>query len=208
MGIYSELTGAWEERGIIGIRIEINRRKLTVLWRNSPVLRTKYKAVKTENGYELALEERGLRYEGSDSDYASVTRLSYAEGRLTFEELFPITGPSTTVLTSTENSRYGDYTVCDNVLKELQGKWKEVYGSFELVFEKDTLYLFGRTIKIHVLHSNYERAPEREFLIVDADPSKYELYGMTRITYDGDTLRSSMIICDAPPHEMIFIKER
>ena len=36
MGIYSELTGAWEERGIIGIRIEINRRKLTV----RPVLRS------------------------------------------------------------------------------------------------------------------------------------------------------------------------
>jgi hypothetical protein len=208
MGIYGELTGAWEERGVIGTRIEIKRRKLTVLWRNSPVLCTGFKAKKAENGYELELAERGLRYKGSNSDYASVTRLFYAEGRLTFEELFPITGPSTTVLTATKFSRYGDYTVCDKVLKELQGRWKEEYGSFELVFRKDTLELFGKTIKIHALHSNYEHTPEREFLIVDADPSKYELYGMTRLTYDGDTLRSSMIICDAPPHNMVFTKER
>ena len=38
--IYSELSGAWEERGVIGTRIEIDGDDICVLWRNAPVLET------------------------------------------------------------------------------------------------------------------------------------------------------------------------
>ena len=117
-----ELNGAWEERGVIGTRIEIDGKNITVLWRNSPVLTTMFKLKDAEGGAELELKSNGLRYEGSKSDYATVTRIFYSEGRLIFEEHFPITGPSKTELTKTECSRFGNYTVCDNVLKELQGK--------------------------------------------------------------------------------------
>ncbi len=209
MRILKELSGAWEERGVVGTRIEIDRKELTVLWRNTPVLCTKYEPKETENGVVLELERNGLRYPDSGSDYATVTKISYSEGKLTFEEHFPITGPSATVLTKTENSRYGNYTVCDSVLKELQGKWKDQSGIFELEFCGDKLKIDSRTvITVHALHGNYDAANERIYLIADADPSRYELYGMTRLTYDGVTLTSQLIVCDAPPHTLIFTKKK
>jgi len=198
------LEGAWEERGVIGTRIEIEGKKLTVLWRNAPVLETAYKAVPCEGGIELKLERNGLRYAGSANDYASVTRLFYKEGQLVFDELFPISGPSSTTLTKTENSRYGDYTVTDGVLKELQGKWIADCGP-ELVFKGDTLTMYDRTIRIHVLQSNSEKGSGC-YLIVDADPSNYELHGISRLAYRGGMLSGMIPICDAKPIILNYVR--
>jgi type I restriction enzyme M protein len=37
---FKELEGAWEEPGVIGTRVEIEKDRITVLWRNAPVLET------------------------------------------------------------------------------------------------------------------------------------------------------------------------
>ena len=47
------LDGAWEERGVIGTRIEIKGDKLTVLWRSGVVLETKFKTER--DGENIAL---------------------------------------------------------------------------------------------------------------------------------------------------------
>ena len=199
-----QLEGAWEERGVIGTRIEIKGAVLTVLWRNTPVLETKYKPVPCDGGTELKLDRCGMRYPNSASDYASVTRLFYKDGQLTFDELFPISGPSSSVLTKTENSRYGNYTVTDGILKELQGKWIADCGP-ELVFKGDTLTMYDRTIRIHVLQSNSEKGSGC-YLIVDADPSNYELHGISRLAYRGGMLSGMIPICDAKPIILNYVR--
>ena len=198
--------GAWEERGVIGTRIEIEKGVLTVLWRNAPVLKTKFSPVEKDGGLELELKQNGLRYENDVKDYANVTRIFIKDGKMEFEEFFPISGASKNTLEKTASSRFGNYTICDDILKELQGTWRDERGWHELVFRKDTLTVFGRTIKIHALHSNYESAPKGEYLIVDADPSNYELYAMSRLTYYDGVLRGHELICDAPPATLLFKK--
>ena len=198
--------GAWEERGVIGTRIEIEKGVLTVLWRNAPVLRTKFKPVEKDGGLELELKNNGLRYENDAKDYATVTRIFIKDGDLEFEEYFPITGPSKDVLQKTQCSRFGNYTICDDILRELQGTWRDSRGWHELVFRKDTLMVFGQTIKVHALRSNYESAPKDVYLIVDADPSRYELYGISRLEYRDGVLTGHELICDAPPVMLMFKK--
>ena len=66
------LDGAWEEKGVIGIRIEINGSHIVVLWRNSPVLDTKFQLVEGENEKELKLKKNGLRYEDDVSAEANM----------------------------------------------------------------------------------------------------------------------------------------
>ena len=88
--IYSELTGAWEERGVIGDRVEIDGKRITVLWRNMPVLETKYKVEKSDGGYVLVLNETGLRYRSDASNYAELTRVFYKDGSLELTKFFPI----------------------------------------------------------------------------------------------------------------------
>ncbi|MBO4501469.1 MAG: hypothetical protein J5760_04430 [Clostridia bacterium] len=208
MKLEKELTGAWEERGVIGTRLEFKKNELTVLWRNTPVLVTKFKVKETEDGYELELKKNGLAYPDSAKEYASVTRVCYRKGRLLFEELFPISGPSKATLDKTEYSRYGNYTVRDEVLKELQGKWVDTNRHFDLEFKGDTLFLDGRNIKVHVLHANYESTPENLFIIADADPSNYELFFMSRLEYNGDVLQSHLLVCDAPSVQLTFRREK
>lgn len=207
MKLEKELTGAWEERGVIGTRLEINKDELTVLWRNTPVLVTKFKVKETEDGYELELKKNGLAYPDSAKEYASVTRVCWQNGRLLFEELFPITGPSKTTLDKTEYSRFGNYTVHNEVLKELEGTWKDRNGYFTLEFKGDTLCMEGKKIKICALHSNYESTPEDLFIIADADPSKYELCFISRLEYRAkEILQGYLPVCDARPVDLIFRK--
>lgn len=203
--INKELNGAWEERGVVGTRVEIDDKKITVLWRNAPVLETTFKTKTEGDGLKLVLSKNGLRYSGTFSDYAAITELKYVGGQLEMTEYFPITGESKTSLTKTENSRYGNYDVVDAVLNELQGKWQDGEGSFELEFHKDEMILNGRKTKIHVLRS--KDGPDDRYLIADADPSVYELQGFSRFSFDGNTIAGLMTILDAPaPKIVIFSK--
>ena len=205
--INDELNGAWEERGVIGTRVEIKDKKITVLWRNAPVLETGFK-MKTEGGeLKLVLSKNGLRYRGASSDYAHITDLKYGDGRLEMTEYFPITGESKTRLTKTENSRYGNYDIVDSVLDELQGKWRDEDGYFELAFRKDEMILNGRKTKIHVLKSKSEQTPGRQYLLADADPSVYELQGFSGLSFEGSVISGRRSILDAPaPKTVVFSK--
>lgn len=201
--IYSELAGAWEERGVIGDRVEIDGKRITVLWRNMPVLETKYKAEKSDGGYVLALKDTGLRYRGDASNYAELTRVFYKDGSLELTKFFPITGESKDVLTKTEYSRYGNFTIVDEILPELEGTWEDDNGFLSLVFRGDTMALNGEVTKIHVLRpgSGYG------CVIADADPSKYDFPGFSRPEYLGGVITIRMIVCDAPPMEFTLKKK-
>lgn len=203
----AELNGAWEESGVIGSRIEIDGRKITVLWRNAPVLETTFKPETTENGIELRLRSTGMRYAGSAADYARIERLVYKDGCLEFVEFFPISGESRSVLTRTENSRYGNYEIADEVLKDLQGVWKAPNSFFELVIRRDELRLNGRTTHVHVLRSKSPYEPPGRYLLADRDPSVTEWEGFSRFEYDGQRLRTRMLVCDAPSIEYVFEKQ-
>ena len=193
-----ELSGAWEERGVIGSRIEIEKNELVILWRGGVVLKTKFKASEDEDGkITLTLHENKLRYAGSYSSYASVSRLQYFDKKLEFEETFPITGKSICVLEKTNNTRYGNYDIVDGaVLKSLCGEWKSQDGYQTLVFDKDTLIVNGEKRKIHVLKSRDENA--RGYMIADADPSADYIGGLYRITYLGSHIEATIHVCDAP----------
>ena len=199
MKFETELCGAWEERGVIGTRVEIEKNELIVLWRGGVVLKCKYKATQDENGkITLKLSDNKLRYSGAYSSYASVTRIEYFDKKIEFEETFPITGKSVCVLERTSNSRYGNYDVVDGeLLKSIQGEWKSDDGYYSLKFEKDTLNINGDELKIHVLRSR--GSSPRGYQIVSADPSADMIHGLHHITFLGDSIVAAMVICDAPP---------
>ena len=127
--IEAELNGAYEERGVIGTRVEIEGKSITVLWRNRPVLETTFKTEETDGGYLLRLEDSGLRNAGDPHVYATVTRVFVHGGTMEFDEEFPISGPSKNRLEKTALTRYGNVTICDELLPDLEGTWKEADGS-------------------------------------------------------------------------------
>ena len=198
------LNGAWEEPGVIGIRIEIKGHKLTVLWRSDPVLQTTFRT-KTSNGAtELFLQKTGLRYANSASDYAQVTGLKYLDGKLELTEDFPITGESKTILSQTGNSRYGNYTLANGILKELAGNWISTDGLWTLQIKGKTLLFQDRKTKIYVLQPKSDPA---SYLIADEDPSRHEFNGFTRFRYQNGTLVTQMLVCDAPRYDIVFEKQ-
>lgn len=202
----SDFDGAWEERGVIGTRIEIEGDRLTVLWRNGPVLETKFKVKKTDEGEELVLAHKGLRYENSDRDYAEVTGIVVKDGKMRFTEYFPISGKSESTLEKTERSRYGDVTIVDReVLPQLQGEWTDDGGYIRIVFSGDTAMYNGDKIKIHAVKSNSSYA-SGEYRIIDADPSKYEVFFLANMKFEGGVLSAVIPVCDAPSVTTYFKK--
>ena len=200
------LNGAWEERGVIGTRIEIEAHRITVLWRNSPVLRTSFREEARDGGVELKLKRGGMRYKGAASDYAELTGLFFHDGKLEMTEFFPITGESKTTLEKTENSRYGSYDVCDEILKELQGEWKDDGDWSTLRFDGDKLVARDGETRVTILRSRSEAPESRRFRVVDRDPSKYEVLYFAHLDYVDGELTGSVMVCDAPPHVMRFKK--
>ncbi len=207
MAKYDELFGNWEEKNVIGTRVEIDKNTLAILWQGGIVLKTKYKATKEKDGkITLKLKQNGLRYEGSVSDYAVVTSLYYEAGSLYFIKNFPITGESTEILTKTENSRYGNYRIEDEkILPLLEGEWKSTNGFYELSFLGDTLIFGGKKIKIHALRSNYEGAIE-EYKIADQNPAKHEIAHLANLKYSGGVITANEIILDGPTVTIVFEK--
>ena len=119
--------------------------------------------------------------------------------------MFPISGVSTSVLSKTENSRYGNYTIVDkDVFPLLNGKWEDDSGYHKLTFAHGKLTLNGTTIKIHVLKSNYDYSPANEFKIVDEDASKYEVLYLSHMTFSKGELTATIPVCDAPSTNLVF----
>ena len=196
-----DLEGAWEEPGVIGTRIEIEGDSITVLWRNAPVLETKFKTKKVDGGLLLELKKTGMRYAGSATDYAEVTRIFCRDGALEFEEFFPISGKSSSTLKKTENSRYGNYDIADSELPLVQGEWvANEYHSFTI--SGDVMEMCGKKRKIRLLVSQGQvNGPIR---IVDADASVYELQGLANFEFIGGGITATMLICDAPSVRLTF----
>lgn len=200
--------GNWEEPGVIGTRIEIENGKVVILWRNSPVLKTRFKVQKNDDGtLEALLEENGLRYENTDRVYATVTRLALKGDTLCFDELFPISGPSQNVLKRTDHSRYGDYTIVDReILPQLEGRWASDDGYVTLRFRGNTLHINEDEIRIHALKSN--GSFNGTYKIVNEDPSVYEVGHFYFMNYEGGALTAAIMVCDAPPAIMRFSKKQ
>lgn len=203
----SAADGNWEERGVIGTRIEISDGTVTVLWRNVPVLVTKFKEEREGDATELVLNERGMRYPSDSRDYATVTKL-YLEGEtLHFVEYFPITGESRTALTRTDNSRYGNYDIVDDkIAPMLQGDWvADEYN--ELHVKGLRMSRDGETTEFHVLAPR-GGSPAGEYRIVDVDPSKSGMMEYVNMRFAGGVIRAVIPVCDAPSIELTFIKRK
>ena len=99
------LQGNWEERGVIGSRIEISGSGIVFLWQGGEVLKTVFTAEKHDDVIELKLKENGLRYASAQSDYASVERVFYENGRLHYIKNFPITAVIANAAAATPNAQ-------------------------------------------------------------------------------------------------------
>ena len=199
------LNGAWEERGVFGTRIEINGSRIVIYWRSSPVLKTTFKTVEKENGYELKLRDDGLRNNLTGPAYATVSELLFSDDRLTFTEDFPISGKSVSNFTKTDNNLYGNCVISDDLLKKLHGTWKTDDGYHELVFKRNTMSFTGKTVKIHALIFSGQNS--EFFTIANEDPSIRDWEGFTQFQYKNGVISTSMIVLDAPSWpELIFKK--
>jgi hypothetical protein len=201
-----KLNGAWEPRGYLGPRLEIQGRKLIRLWRSSPVLETTF-TTKTEEGkLRLKLKDTELKYAGSEKPYAVIKDCWFSDGAITLVDDFPITGESTDVLYPTANSRYGDVTLVDReLLPQLEGKWVSGDISAFLVFRGGVLE-FGydeetlRREEIAVVRSN----GDGEIRVVSRDPSREEVGMFGPLRYLGGALHTYIPVCDAPQVNIVF----
>lgn len=201
------LDGAWEEKGVIGTRVEIEGKKICVLWRNSPVLETTFKTRENDGEFTLIPKETGLRYQGSDKDYAEISSIIYKDGKITVKKFFPITGPSEEVLEPTENSRFGAYVFADKRLyKALSGKWTDENGYFTLTFKNDKAEHDGKTTTVRLLVP--KASPDsQKCRLVDSDPSNDYLFGLIDLTFDGEHISGIVPVCDAPSIKITFTKK-
>lgn len=202
-----DLDGNWEVQGVIGTRIEIEDPCITVLWRNEPVLQTYFRKEFRNGGIRLILEDRGMRYQRADSDYAELTELFYHDGKLEMTKVFPITGESAETLEQTENSRYGNYDIVDEILAELEGTWEDENGYLRLIFDGDTLDINDCVTEVHVLRSKGDSAPKNHYRIVDQDPAVYELQALSSLEYVNGELVGRDRILDAPSAVIRFHKK-
>ena len=202
-----QLNGSWEERGVIGDRIEISDNRIVFLWMSGPVLQTTF-TIKEENGVkELQLARKGLRYQNASSDYGTVERVYFEDGKLHYVKHFPISGLSESVLTPTERSRYGNVTIDDTLLKKVQGTWQEAssgYFSFEI--HKDRLKMQKEIYPIHGAVKPATRHGE-EFSLIHQDPSRHRLACFEEMVYADGVIKAYMLVCDLGMQEMIFHKK-
>ncbi len=203
-----EWDGAWEEPGVIGTRIEIRNRKITILWRSSPVLETSFRVRKLSDGFQLQLKDTGMRYQRAPSDYARVSSIICHDDVLELTEFFPITGESKSVLRRTENSRYGNYTIADEKLTELQGCWADENQYIKLEFSGNVMKINGEKKSIHLLHSKSIDPSVQQYLIADEDPAVSGWDGISRLEYNGGALIGYVHVCDAPTVTILFGKQK
>ena len=204
-GKHAALNGAWEEPGVIGTRIEINGRRLTVLWRSAPVLQTTFRVANGPEGLVLRPAQNSLCYAGESKPYAVMTGLVYRDGTLVMDEQFPISGASRRELKPTRNTRYGGYTVDDRGLAILQGTWRDEQGFFTLTFAGNTLHTGRRTVKVHTLRP-LDDASGQWYKVADEDPAVTGWDGLEHLILEGDRLTGCIPVCDAPAIDLVFTK--
>lgn len=199
--------GNWEERGVIGTRIEISGNSITILWRNSPVLETNFSVYEESDGTViLRLERTGLRYQYSREDYAEVRSIKLKGEKLIFSEYFPITGESVKELTRTDSSRYGNVVITDEILPQLRGTWKDDRKFIEIRFDGREMVIENQKYIVHAVQGPSERGTAM-YRIINDDPSKYgEFGGFYDIRYCCGILTACIMVCDAPRMEFVLRK--
>ena len=201
-----KLNGFWEERGVIGTRLEIDAPHLTVLWRNDPVLETAFQIAPKGDGVVLLPEHTGLRYSRANEDYAELKELYFHDDCLELVKYFPITGESSETLHRTENSRYGNYDLADEILDELQGTWEDAHQLFRLRFTDDVLEMDDEQTCVVALRSKNAHTSQQRYKIADADPAVFSVIHLYSLDYIDGVLYGQNMICDAPPMQIEFHK--
>lgn len=204
-----ELTGNWEEPGIIGSRIEISGDSIVILWQSGVVLTTTFTAEEIPDGtIELHLRQNALCYAHSTQAYATVERLYYEGGRLHYVQNFPITGISEQVLTLTDKSRYGYVTINDDLLAEVQGTWEDTFtGDRAFTIVGDEMTMDGSTFRIHAAVNRYKNRGE-DFAIIHEDPSVHHIGYFSEMIYRDNQIKAYILVCDAGLHEVTFRQGR
>ena len=210
---FHEFDGAWEPKGYIGPRVEIEGTKLLRLWRNSPVLTTEFGVEQAGDRKILVLAKNELAYEGETRPYATVKECYFENGAITFVDDFPFSGESRDTLYPTMNSRYGNVTiVSEEVLPLLQGTWVEDGSDARLIFRGNKLsYGYdskhlesGQTIIAVRPNGDWNRDC---VYIINEDPSKSGVGYYADVCYKDGRLTACIPVCDAPALYLTFHKK-
>ena len=208
---FQRLDGAWEPKGYIGPRVEIKGNELVRFWMGAPVLKTEFTEEKQGEKTVLHLEKTALSYEGSSSSYATVKECYVQNGGMTFIDDFPITGESTDTLYPTQNSRYGNVTIVDEMaLPLLQGTWKQTDYDCRLRFFGNVMSFglgknFTDKTKIVTVTRNWEKGDR--IYVINENPARSDIGHYEGMYLEAGVLHAYIPVCDAQPVMLSFIKE-
>ncbi len=202
----NELKGNWEQRGVIGTRIEIVDNRITVLWMSCPVLSTTFEICDSaDGGTELLLNDRGLKNKGCSESYATAEHLIYSGGQLRFVKNFDISGLSEETLTRTDNSRYGNVTIKDELLERIQGRWvMQGRGSGAFTIEGSRLTIGADSFTIRAAVNNGYSSRGEDFAIINCDPAVKGMGYYSEMLCFGDEIRAYIMVCDLGMQELKF----
>ncbi len=201
--------GAWEEKGVIGPRVEIDGDRLVYLWQASVVLETRFDIVQDGGKTILKLEHNGLRNSGSLDPYAVINECYYDGSALVFVDDYRFSGESTVKMYPTKNSRYGNVTlVNDEILPLVQGKWESKYT--DLTFKDDHLFISshddGTTeCELSIVCARSNSSPDK-VSILDKEPSRHSIGSFYSLTFTGGVLTGMIEVCDDKPIIVTFSK--
>lgn len=205
------LNGAWEPRGYVGPRVEINENEMVRLWKNRPVLVTTFTVEEAQEQINLTLAETELRNSEGEKPYATVKECFLRDGTLVFVDDFTITGESREELMKTENSRYGNVVIVDDqCLSRLQGEWQCDDGYTRIAFQGNKMrFGYGEELphEVEIITVKYRSESEGErFYIRNRDPAMDGVGMFGQITCEGQWLHTYIPVCDARPADMLFKK--
>ena len=194
--------------GSYGLRLEISGSSFLLLWRNSPVLDTKFKTAAEGEEVKLIPKDNGLRNAAGQDPYATLTDCRLSGDKIILTEFFPISGESVTEMKKTEDSRYGRVTIeNETVLPMLKGVWADERGFLKLKFDGETVTVNGEE-KVKIAVTRYIGDTSNNWHIVNKDPSKDYISHFIPFDFDGSTIRTGIPVCDAPTMWIYLTKQK
>ena len=191
------IDGNWEEEYVKGIRIEAKYPDIVFFWLNRETLITKFKLKKDNEKFRVDLKDNGLRNSPNEPPYAVIEDIYFANDSIVLKENFKIAGLKETTLKKTENSKYGNVEICDDVFKKAKGKWVTTDNAISIEFKKNLMVLNGVETKIHFVRPRESK--EEIYQIVSEEGYIYEMQGFYDFVYFEDTITFKMIVFDAEP---------
>ena len=205
-----KLEGAWQPDDY-GTRVEIKGDTMLVLWRNVPVLETKFSVSHEGKKYVLQLEKTEMKDPKRSGTGARITECWVEDGKMHLRQHFEISGDDEEILEKTEESRYGAVkVVSDEMLPRLRGQWRcDADGGWELKISGETLQCRWRggeweqPVPIAVVRDIEN--PKR-IRVVHKDPAEEELPPFRPFRYVDGKLVTRVIVTDKTPPELVFEK--